>query len=172
MTTYTVYSPDDLNFPLGVIDKNGNVLSGVGAVDAIIANARKGTVGDKANNLLCVPDTDHPKEKDLITLGKLLGSPSKLKDRDFVSNLLKRFSSKKKESSGDIRIVKSGNRHMSKLDWAGDRVKNQVQGLIAQGKSLSIIVGILLLRFIYNYTYALLLEICVTFFRGLIIKSR
>ncbi len=35
--------------------------------------------------------------------------------------------------------IKSGNRYVSKIDWASDRVKNQVQGLLAHGKSLSYI---------------------------------
>ena len=137
MTTYTVYSPDEVNFPLGVIDKKGNVLSGVRALDIIIANAIKGSASDKANNLLCVPDIEQPKAKDLITLGELLGRPSKPKDRDFESKLFKRFPVKKKDLSK--RIIKSGNRYMSKTDWTSDRIKNQVQGLIAHGKSLSYI---------------------------------
>jgi len=35
--------------------------------------------------------------------------------------------------------IKSGNRYVSKVDWSSDRVKNQVQGLLAHGKSLSYI---------------------------------
>jgi len=137
MITYTVFSPDEVNFPLGVIDKKGNVLSGVRALDAIIANAKKGWASDKANNLLCVRDIDYPQENDVMTLGVLLGRPSKPKDRDFESNLLKRFPVKKKNLFK--RVIKSGNRYMSKTDWTSDRVKNQIQGLLAHGKSLSFI---------------------------------
>jgi len=137
MTTYTVFSPDEVNFPLGVIDKKGNVLSGVEALDVIIANAKKGSVRDKANNLLCVRDIDYPQENDVMTLRALLGRPSKPKDRDFESNLLKRFPVKKKDLFK--RVIKSGNRYMSKTDWTSDRVKNQIQGLLAHGKSLSYI---------------------------------
>ena len=36
-------------------------------------------------------------------------------------------------------IIKSGNRHKSKVDWSSDRVKNQVQGLLAHGRTLSYI---------------------------------
>lgn len=143
MTTYTVFSPDYVNFPLGVINHNGNILSGVRALDVIIANAKKGSVSYKANNLLCVPDIERPKEKDLISLGALLGSPNEPKDRNFVSNLLKRFliDEVKEVEKKDLlkRSIKSGNRYMSKIDWTSDRVKNQVQGLLAQGKSLSYI---------------------------------
>jgi len=137
MTTYTIFSPDEVNFPLGVIDKKGNVQSGVGALDVIINKAKKGSAKDKANNLLCVKNIDHPQENDVMTLGVLLGSPSKLKDRDFESNILKRFPVKKKNSFK--RVIKSGNRYMSKTDWTSDRVKNQIQGLLAHGKSLSYI---------------------------------
>jgi hypothetical protein len=153
MITYTIYSPDDLNFPLGVIDKKGNVLSGIRGLEIIITNAKKGLANNKANNLLCVLDIDNPEEKDLITLGKLLGRPSKPKDRNFVSNLLKRFQVKKDEFSdrvdsgkhaplilrSSIAKIKSGNRYTSKVDWTSDRVKNQVQGLLAIGESLSYI---------------------------------
>ena len=136
MNTYTVFSPDEVNFPLGVIDKKGNVLSGVSALDVIIANAKKGEASDKVNNLLCVRDIEHPKGKDVVTLGNLLGRPSKLKDQNFVRELLKRFLVKKKESSKNI---KSGNRHISKVNWSSGRVRNQVQGLLAHGRSLSYI---------------------------------
>jgi len=151
MKTYTVFSPDDLNFPLGVINKKGNVLSGIRGLEIIIANAKKGLANNKANNLLCALDIDHLEEKDIITLGKLLGRPSKPKDRKLVSNLLKRFQVKKEESSNypdcdkhtplklrsSIAGIKSGNRYTSKVDWTNDRVKNQVQGLLAHGRSLS-----------------------------------
>ncbi len=143
MTTYTVYSPDDLKFPLGVINNKGKILYGIRALDAIIANAKKGSASDKANNLLCVPVIEQPKAKDLITLGKLLGSPSKPKDRNFVSKLLNRFliGEVDEVEKKDLfkRVIKSGNRYMSKTDWTSDRVKNQVQGLLAHGKSLSYI---------------------------------
>jgi len=36
-------------------------------------------------------------------------------------------------------VIKSGNRYKSKVDWTSDRVRNQVQGLLAQDKSLSYI---------------------------------
>ena len=143
MTTYTVYSPDDLNFPLGVINNKGKILSGIRALDAIIANAKKGSANDKANNLLCVPDIEQPKAKDLITLGELLGSPSKPKDANFVSKLLNRFliGEVGEVEKKDLlkRVIKSGNRYMSKNDWTSDRIKNQVQGLLAHGESLSYI---------------------------------
>ena len=134
MTTYTVFSPDEVNFPLGVIDKKGNVLSGVRALDAIIANAKKGCASDKAYNLHCVPSIKQPKEADFITLGALLRRASKLKDKDSES---KRFPVKKKDLSKPI--IKSGNRYKSKVDWTSDRVRNQVQGLLEHGKSLSFI---------------------------------
>ena len=137
ITTYTVFSPDNLKFPLGVIDKKGNVLSGVRELDVIIANAKKGWASDKANNLLCVRNIEQPKREDVVTLGKLMGRPSKPKDRDFESNLLKRFPGSEKESFDVIRIIKSGNRYMSKTDWTSDRIKNQIQGLLAHGKSLT-----------------------------------
>ena len=37
------------------------------------------------------------------------------------------------------RVTKSGNRYMSKVDWTSDRVRNQIQGLLAHGRSLSYI---------------------------------
>ena len=36
-------------------------------------------------------------------------------------------------------VIKSGNRYVSKVDWSSDRVRNQVQGLLAHGRSLSYI---------------------------------
>ena len=145
MTTYTVFSPDEINFPLGVIDKKGNVLSGVRALDVIIANAKKGSERNKANNLLCVLNVDPPRREHVITLGKLLQRPSKPKSRKLVSELLKRTSCDPFESEViNIRketpkVTKSGNRYTSKIDWLSDRVRNQVQGLLAQDKSLSFI---------------------------------
>ena len=153
MKTYTVFSPDEINFPLGIIDKKGNVLSGVRALDAIIANAKKGWASDKANNLLCVRNIDQPQRDDVITLGKLMCRPSKPKDRNLESTILKRQSCCLFDDTGDVnkaaegkkpkleapKSIKSGNRHMSKVDWLSDRVKNQVQGLLALGENLSFI---------------------------------
>jgi len=36
-------------------------------------------------------------------------------------------------------VIKSGNRYKSKVDWSSDRVRNQVQGLLDHGRSLSYI---------------------------------
>jgi len=154
MKTYTVYSPDEINFPLGIIDRKGNVLSGIRALDIIIANAKKGLANNKANNLLCARNIEQSEGKDVITLGELMGRPSKPKDRNFVCEVLKRQSCCVFKQTGDgnkviderveintPKIVKSGNRHMSKVDWESDRVKNQVQGLIAYDETLTFIAN-------------------------------
>ncbi len=151
MITYTIFSPDEINFPLGVIDKKGNVLSGVSACDAIIANAKKGLANNKANNLLCVLNIDQPRREDVITLGKLLRRPSKPKSRKFVSELLERtscdlpvttaYESEVVNEPKTPESIKSGNRYKSKVDWSSDRVRNQVQGLLAHGESLSFIAN-------------------------------
>ena len=101
MKTYTVFSPDEVRFPLGVIDKKGNVLSGIRALDVIIANAKKGLANNKANNLLCARNIEQSEGKDVITLGKLMGRPSKPKDRNFVCEVLKRQSCCLFEDTGD-----------------------------------------------------------------------
>ncbi len=158
MITYTIFSDGKVNFPLGIIDEQGNLLSGVDALDIIFAEIKKGSASDKANNLLCVLNIEHPKEKDVVTLGELMGRPSKPKDKNRVSTLLSRELDKytvdrnkaidemeapeikgAKRKGLSRRVIKSGNRYMSKVDWSSDRVKNQVQGLLAHGKSLSYI---------------------------------
>ena len=73
MITYTIFSDGEVNFPLGSIDERGNLLRGVDALDIILANAKKGSASDKANNLLCVLNIEHPEVKDVITLGELMG---------------------------------------------------------------------------------------------------
>ena len=146
MNTYTFFSPDNLNRPLGVIDNKGHIIRGVTRVDAFIISARKGSASNKENNFLCIADVDQPTEIDVITLGELLGRPSKPKDENRVSDLLKRYLAKKEEVPDraddedhppSAPIIKSGNRYMSKLDWSGDRVKNQIQDFLSKGKSLA-----------------------------------
>jgi len=163
MITYTIFSDGEVNYPLGSMDEKGNLLSGVDALDIIFANVKKGSASDKANNLLCVLDTEHPEVKDVITLGKLMGKPSRPIDNTRVNNLLSRIprneldehTEDRNEAIDEIkevelpeieeakdlskRVIKSGNRYMSKVDWTSDRVKNQIQGLKAHGKSLSYI---------------------------------
>ena len=162
MITYTIFSDGKVNFPLGIIDEQGNLLSGVDALDIIFAEIKKGSASDKANNLLCVLNIEHPKEKNVVTLGELMGRPSKPKDKNRIAALLNRFPSGEPDEYKEDRneaidemeapeiedvegkdlsghVIKSGNRYMSKVDWASDRVKNQVQGLLAHGKSLSYI---------------------------------
>jgi len=160
MITYTIFSDGEVNYPLGSMDEKGNLLSGVDALNIIFANVKKGSASDKANNLLCVLDTEHPEVKNVITLGGLMGKPSRPIDKTRVNNLLSRIPrneldehtgythkaiveveepeiEKKKDLSKHV--IKSGNRYISKLDWTGDRVKNQIQGLLAHGRSLSYI---------------------------------
>ena len=163
MITYTIFSDGEVNYPLGSMDEKGNLLSGVDALDIIFANVKKGSASDKANNLLCVLDTEHPEVKDVITLGGLVGKPSRPIDNTRVNNLLNRIPRNELdehtgythkaideikeveepeiEGKKDLskRVIKSGNRYISKLDWTGDRVKNQIQGLLAHGRSLSYI---------------------------------
>ncbi len=165
MITYTIFSDGEVNSPLGIIDEQGNLLSGMDALDIIFANVKKGSASDKANNLLCVLNIEHPKEKDVVTLGELMGKPSRPIDKTRVNNLLNciprnelgehaEYTHKTvdeieeveapeikevKEEDLSRRVIKSGNRYMSKVDWSSDRVKNQVQGLLAHGKSLSYI---------------------------------
>jgi len=139
---YTVYSPDNLNFPLGIINHKGAVLSGVNALEVIIVHAKNGTAKDKANNLLCVPNLGVPKENDVITLGEIFGK-STIKDKGLTKKLIAHLNTgrkiiapvRSKNSTGG----KSGNRYLSKVDWKSDRVKNQVQGLLAHGESLAFI---------------------------------
>jgi len=158
MNTYTIFSDGEVNFPLGIIDEQGNLLSGVDALDIIFANVKKGSASDKANNLLCVLNIEHPKEKDVVTLGELMGRPSKPKDESRVSVLLRReldkYTVDRNEAIDEMeapeieeakikdlprRVIKSGNRYMSKVDWSSDRVKNQIQGRLDHGESLSYI---------------------------------
>jgi len=163
MITYTIFSDGEVNFPLGSMDEKGNLLSGVDALGIIFAEIKRGSESDKANNLLCVLDTEHPEVKDVITLGELMGRPSRPIDEIRADNLLSRIPrnelgehtgythkaideiveveapdiEKKKDLSK--RVIKSGNRYKSKVDWSSDRVKNQVQGLLDHGRSLSYI---------------------------------
>ena len=165
MITYTVFSDGKVNFPLGIIDEQGNLLSGVDALDIIFAEIKRGSASDKANNLLCVLDVERPERKDVITLGGLMGKPSRPIDEIRVNNLLSRIpcnergghtrythkaideikeleASKIEEArvkGSPKRVIKSGNRYMSKVDWVSDRVRNQVQGLLDHGRSLSYI---------------------------------
>ena len=158
MITYTVFSDGEVNFPLGIIDEQGNLLSGVDALDIIFAEIKKGSASDKANNLLCVINIEHPKEKDVVTLGELMGRPSKPKDKNRVSTLLSRELDKytvdrnkaidemeapeikgAKRKGLSRRVIKSGNRYMSKVNWASDKVKKKIKREIANGKTLSYI---------------------------------
>lgn len=163
MITYTIFSDGEVNYPLGSMDEKGNLLSGVDALDIIFAEIKKGSESDKANNLLCVLDVEHPEVKDVITLGELVGKPSRPIDNTRVNNLLNRISRNELsehtedrneaideikevelpeiEEAKDLskRVTKSGNRHMSKVDWSSDRVRNQVQGRRDHGESLSYI---------------------------------
>jgi len=91
MITYTIFSDGKVNFPLGIIDEQGNLLSGVDALDIIFAEIKRGSASDKANNLLCVLNIGHPKEKDVVTLGGLMGKPSRPIDEIRVNNLLNRI---------------------------------------------------------------------------------
>jgi len=130
MITYTVYNPDRLGFVLCKIDQTGKIIGGgndvewtptsINAFQYMIDQIIRGIATDKAkdfaNRTRCVPDIKHPKEKDVITLGELMGG----KQKELFE-----------------RIIKSGNRYMSKTDWTSDRIKNQVQGLLAHGRSLS-----------------------------------
>ena len=156
MITYTIFSDGKVNYPLGSIDEKGNLLNGVDALNIIFADIKRGTASDKANNYLCVPDTEHPEIKDVITLGKLKGRPSSPVDETSANNLLNSIQCNElDEHIEDTRNVidecevvekdlsrcvpKSGNRYMSNVKWGSDRVRNQVQGLLAHGRSLSYI---------------------------------
>jgi len=156
MNTYTIFSDGEVNYPLGSIDEKGNLLNGVDALNIIFANVKKGSASNKANNYLCVLDTEHPEVKDVITLGKLMERPSRPVDETRANNLLnciqcneldehaedtRKAIDKGEEEEKDLSkpVIKSGNRYMSKVDWTSDRVRNQVQGLLAHGRSLSYI---------------------------------
>jgi len=165
MITYTIFSDGKVNFPLGIIDEQGNLLSGVDALDVIFAEIKRGSASDKANNLLCVLNIEHPEVKDVVTLGELMGRPSRPIDEIRADNLLSRILSNElgehtrythkaidesegmeapeikevKEEDLPRRVIKSGNRYMSKVDWSSDRVRNQVQGRLDHGESLSYI---------------------------------
>lgn len=165
MITYTIFSDGKVNFPLGIIDEQGNILSGVDALDIIFAEIKSGSASDKANNLLCVLNIEHPKEKDVVTLGELMGRPSKPIDKTRVNNLLNRIPCNEldehtedtrkaideieeveapeikgvKEEDLSRRVIKSGNRYMSKVDWASDRVRKKIKRYIAGGRTLSYI---------------------------------
>ena len=163
MNTYTIFSDGEVNYPLGSIDEKGNLINGIDALDIIFAEIKRGSESDKANNLLCVLNIEHPEGIDVTTLGELMGKPSSPIDKPRVNNLLNRIprneldehtgythkaineieevEAPKIKEKKDLskRVIKSGNRYMSKVDWTSDRVKNQVQGLLAHGKSLSYI---------------------------------
>ena len=156
MITYTFFSPDNLNRPLGVIDNEGHIIRGVMRVDAFIISARKGSASNKENNFLCIADVDQPTEIDVITLGELLGRPSKPKDENCVSDLLKCYFAKKKElreedevrapvtEKAEVkdlsrRVIKSGNRYMSKVEWDSKKIRKKIKRYIASGRTLSYI---------------------------------
>ena len=158
MITYTIFSDGKVNFPLGIIDEQGNLLNGVDALGIIFAEIKRGSASNKANNLLCVLNIEHPKEKDVVTLGELMGRPSKLKDESRVSALLRReldkYTVDRNKAIDEMeapeikgaerkglsrRVIKSGNRYMSKVDWASDRVRKKIKRYIAGGRTLSYI---------------------------------
>ena len=163
MNTYTIFSDGEVNYPLGSIDEKGNLLNGVDALNIIFANVKKGSASNKANNYLCVLDTEHPEVKDVITLGKLMERPSRPVDETRANNLLNSIQcnelgeytrythkaideiveaeasdiEKKKELSN--RVIKSGNRYMSKVDWVSEKVRRKIKREIANGRTLSYI---------------------------------
>jgi len=85
MNTYTIFSDGEVNYPLGSMDEKGNLLSGVDALNIIFAEIKRESESDKANNLLCVLDTEHPEVKDVM------GKPSRPIDYTRVNNLLSRI---------------------------------------------------------------------------------
>ncbi len=163
MITYTIFSDGEVNFPLGVIDEHANLLSGVDALNIIFAEIKRGSESDKANNLLCVLDTEHPEVKDVITLGGLMGKPSRPIDNTRVNNLLNRIPRNELdehtgythktideikeveepeiEGEKDLSkpVIKSGNRYKSKVDWTSEKVRKKIKRELANGRTLSYI---------------------------------
>ena len=157
MNTYTIFSDGEVNYPLGSIDEKGNLLNGVDALNIIFADIKRGTASDKANNYLCVPDTQNtPEIKDVITLGELKGRPSRPVDETRANNLLNSIQGNElDEHIEDTRNVidecevvekdlsrcvpKSGNRYMSKVDWDSEKIRKKIKRYIAGGRTLSYI---------------------------------
>ena len=156
MITYTILSDGEVNYPLGSIDEKGNLLNGVDALNIIFAEIKNGSESDKANNLLCVPDTEHPEIKDVITLGELKGRPSRHVDDTRANNLLNSIQCNELdehiedtrnvidecevvEKDLSRRVPKSGNRYMSKVEWDSKKIRKKIKRYIAGGRTLSYI---------------------------------
>lgn len=117
---YSIQHPQQLGFVIGMVSDNGAVISGDGHIFILIDQITRGLATSTAKKLRCIPDLPKVKDKDVTTLGALLGASKK--SRGCIDNL---------------KTIQEADRFKGKINW--QRQRKNISQWIASGLTLTAI---------------------------------